>query len=194
MHDAESPLSEDERGQLTRRQLLTVGGALAAAPTATAAAWPEFIGKPTLAFQSEYLFSRRSLVTREVIGEVAEGFRIDIVTGGGRVRGPAFNGTCVRGGDWFLVRRDGVGIVDSRVTLQAYDGAIIDSFYSGVVDLGADAFARLIKGETPTPGAIHIAARFQTSAPQYAWLNRIQAIGIGRSYPDGNLWDTYALR
>jgi Protein of unknown function (DUF3237) len=150
-------------------------------------------GGPTLTYETTYLFSRRSLVRREVIGAVAEGFRINIVVEGGHVRGPALNGTCGHGADWFVVRRDGVGIVDSRVTLHTDDGAIVDSFYSGVVDLGVDAFDRLTKGETIKPGAIHIAARFQTSAPKYAWLNRIQAFGIGRSDPTGNLWDTYAL-
>ena len=152
-------------------------------------------GAPTLDFATEFLFSRRSLIRRDVIGVVAEGFRINIVVEGGRVRGPALNGECGHGGDWFLIRRDGVGIIDSRVMIRADDGALVYTFYSGVVDLGEDAFERLTRGEAPrAAGQIRIAARFQSAAPQYAWLNRIQAFGIGANDPEGNFWDTYALR
>jgi len=214
--EIEDLLIQYERGHLSRRKLLTAMSLLTvAAPAAVSAAESidkaaepkradvatlhvatstEIVAAPTLKYEASYLFSRRSIVRREVIGAVGEGFRIDIITEGGQVRGPALNGVCGHGGDWFTVRRDGVGVVDSRVTLHADDGAVIDTFYSGVVDLGEDAFERLTKGEALRPGAIHIAARFQTSAPRYAWLNRIQAFGIGRSDPSGNLWDTYALR
>lgn len=154
----------------------------------------ELAGKPSLAYEIEYLFSRRTRVRREMIGPVAEGFRLNVHTEGGEVRGPALNGTCGVGGDWFTLRRDGMGVVDSRVMITATDGALIYTFYTGLVDFGEDAYARIEQGDLPTPGPIHIAARFQTAAPQYTWLNRIQAIGIGRNDPTGNLWDTYAIR
>ncbi len=152
------------------------------------------LGEPSLDYSLEYLFSRKSKVRREIVGIVAEGFRINIFTEGGEVRGPALTGTCGVGGDWFTLRRDGVGVVDSRVTLHSNDGAVVYSHYTGVTDFGEDAFERVERGELPEPGAIHIAARFQTSAPEYRWLNRIQAVAIGRNDPTGNLWDTYALR
>jgi hypothetical protein len=188
-------LNQYEGGQLTRRQFLAATSAFAAAPVAAQAAEkaPEISGTPTMKYEAKYLFSRRSLVRREIVGVVAEGFRINVIVEGGYIRGPALNGTCGHGGDWFVVRRDGVGIVDSRVSLHTDDGALIDTFYSGVVDLGVDAFERITKGEAPMASTIHIAARFQTSAPKYAWLNRVQAFGIGRNDPAGNLWDTYAL-
>ena len=154
----------------------------------------ELTGKPSLEYELEYLFSRQTRVRREMIGPVGEGFRINVYTEGGEVRGPALNGTCGAGGDWFTLRRDGMGVVDSRVMIIADDGALIQSFYTGLVDIGEDAYARLEQGDLPTPGPIRIAARFQTAAPTYTWLNRIQAIGIGRNDSDGNLWDTYAIR
>ena len=154
----------------------------------------ELVGKPSLRYDMEYLFTRKTQVRREVIGVVGEGFRINVFTEGGEVRGPALEGTCGVGGDWFTLRRDGVGLVDSRVTIHAADGAIVYSHYTGVTDFGEDAFERLERGEVPEPAAIHIAARFQTSAPQHMWLNRIQAIAIGKSDATGNLWDTYAMR
>ncbi len=154
----------------------------------------DLAGAPSLDFTTEYLFSRRTRVRRELMGPTPEGFRVNVITEGGEVRGPALNGDCGMGADWCLVRRDGVGVVDSRVMIQADDGALVYSWYTGVVDLGEDAYERLLKGEAPRPGGIRIAARFQTAAPQYAWLNRLQAFGIGQNTGDGNLWDTYALR
>ncbi len=151
-------------------------------------------GKPSLQYELEYLFSRRSRVRREILGPVAEGFRVNIYTESGEVRGPALNGTCGHGADWFTVRRDGMGVVDSRVMIQADDGALIYTSYTGLVDFGEDAYERIEKGELPTPGPIHVAARFQTAAPRHAWLNRVQALGIGESQAEGNLWDTYAIR
>ena len=50
-----------------------------------------------------------------------------------------------------LVRRDGMGIIDSRVTIHADDGAVVCTYYTGVTDFGEDAFARLEKGELPEP-------------------------------------------
>ena len=154
----------------------------------------ELAGQPSLEYKLEYLFSRRSRVRREMIGPVAEGFRVNVYTESGEVRGPALNGTCGEGGDWFTLRRDGMGVVDSRVMIHAADGALIYTFYTGLVDFGEDAYAQIERGELPTPGPLHVAARFQTAAPQYAWLNRIQAIAIGRNDLEGNLWDTYAIR
>lgn len=150
--------------------------------------------KPTLDFKLEFLFSRRSLVRREVVGVVGQGFRVNLFVEGGTVNGPALCGTCGAGSDWFTLRRDGVGIIDSRVTIRASSGAIISCTYSGVADFGETAFDRLQSGEMPTSGPIHIAARFETAAPEFMWLNRILAIGIGRNDPEGNLWDTYAIR
>ncbi len=37
-------------------------------------------GTPSLGLETEYLFSRRTQVRREIIGPVAEGFRVNIYT------------------------------------------------------------------------------------------------------------------
>ena len=39
------------------------------------------------------------------------------------------------GGDWLTLRSDGVGILDVRATLEADDGALIYTSYSGGDDL-----------------------------------------------------------
>ena len=131
---------------------------------------------------------------REIIGPVAEGFRVNIYTEGGQVLGPKLVGTCGVGGDWFTIRRDGMGIVDSRVMIHANDGALVYTHYTGMTEFGPDGYERIVRGELPKPGKIFITARFQTAHPDYSWLNRVQAIGIGVNEGDSNLWDTYALR
>jgi hypothetical protein len=155
---------------------------------------PILEGTPTFSLEMQYLFSRRARVRREVIGPVAEGFRVNIYTEAGEVRGPKIIGTCGVGGDWFTIRRDGMGIVDSRVMIHTNTGALIYTYYTGVTDFGPDAYEGIVRGELPSPGKIYIAARFQTAHPDYTWLNRVQAIGIGMNEGDSNNWDTYALR
>ena len=151
-------------------------------------------GTPKFDLEMEYLFSRQSHVRREIVGPVAEGFRVNIYTESGEVRGPRLNGTAGAGVDWFTVRRDGMGIVDSRVVIHASSGALICAQYTGTTDLGPDAHDRIMRGELPTPGKVFIAARFQTADPGYLWMNRVQAIGIGMNQGDINLWDLYALK
>ena len=151
-------------------------------------------GTPRLGLEMEYLFSRRTQVRREIIGPVPEGFRVNIYTEKGEVRGPKLAGTTGVGGDWFTVRRDGMGIVDSRVMIHAESGALIYSHYTGMTDFGPDAYERIVRGALPTPKKIFIAVRFQTAHPDYTWMNRVQAIGVGMNEGDSNLWDTYALR
>jgi hypothetical protein len=155
--------------------------------------------QPMLDYHLEYLFTRETKTRRELIGPVPEGIRLNIYTEGGEVYGPVLNGTCGVGGDWLTIRKDGVGVVDSRVMIETDDGALVYMYYTGLVDLGADAYEQILRGERPTPGKIHTVPRFQTAAPRYLWLNRIQALGIGESRitPAGegrNVWETYAIR
>jgi hypothetical protein len=151
-------------------------------------------GTPIFGLETEYLFSRRNRVRREIVGPVAEGFRVNVYTEGGEVRGPRLNGTAGEGADWFTIRRDGMGIVDSRVVIHSESGALICMQYTGTTDFGPDGYDRIMRGDLPAPGRILIAGRFQTADPAHAWMNRVQAIGVGMSEGDANSWDVYALK
>jgi hypothetical protein len=98
-------------------------------------------------------------------------------------------------GDWLLVRTDGVGIIDVRGVVETNDGALLYVTISGVLDFGEDAYRKMLAGEAPSGRAIRTAARFQTSHASYAWLNRLQCIGIGESLRErGEIAaDVYAL-
>ena len=64
--------------------------------------------------------------TPEAIGALPDGLRVNFQNVGGEVTGPRIRGK-VRpsGGDWVTVRKDGVAILDARITLETDDHALI---------------------------------------------------------------------
>lgn len=133
----------------------------------------------------------------EVIGETPAGLRINAYVTGGEATGPRLRGP-IRpvGGDWLTVRPDGVGLLDVRGTLETPEGALVYIEYSGVMDLGEDGYARVLRGDLPASVPIHVAPRFLTAHPAFMWLNRLQCVSIGALDPATSTvrYDTYALR
>ena len=132
----------------------------------------------------------------EVIGPVPEGIRVTFYLSGGDVSGPRCNGKLLPvGADWILLRRDGVGMVDVRATMQTDDGALIYTTYNGVLDPGPDGYEAFLNGTMPPKFPIRIAPRFQTAHPAYAWMNRVQAYGVGEvDLADGSVtYHVYAV-
>lgn len=131
----------------------------------------------------EYLFSYTGLLDApQWIGPVPEGLRIVFPMSGGEVSGPRLRGRILPGGgDWLTGRRDGVGILDVRGTIETHDGALVYMFYSGVGDLGEDGYEKALRGELPPLLKLRTAPRFLTADARYAWLNRLQCVGIGEA-------------
>ena len=86
---------------------------------------------------------------------------------GDRVRGKVLAG----GADWATATGDGAFELDLRATLETDDGALIYLTFTGVRD-DARQYLRTLP-------------RFETAAPQYNFLNRLLAVGIGEIRPDG---------
>jgi hypothetical protein len=109
------------------------------------------------------------------------------VTGGDfdgqRLRGQILPG----GGDWLLLRSDGVLELDLRITLETDDHALIYMTFEGLRDGPPDAIAALSRGEVVDPASYYFRTlpRFETSTEKYAFLNRIIAVGVGETRPDG---------
>lgn len=81
--------------------------------------------------------------------------------------------------DWLTVSDNGkLGALDVRLTLKTDDDAFIYVEYCGRMDMEA--------------GIIVTAPTFQTGAPQYSWLNRIQAVAAGSVDPATGIL-TYSL-
>jgi hypothetical protein len=132
----------------------------------------------------------------EVIGESGDGVRVHFHLSGGTVSGPRINGTVrATGGDWMTVRRDGVGLVDARVTFETTDSALILVTYTGVIEFGADGYERFLREGPPESTSMRVAVRLASGHANYNWVNRVQAFGIGRfTRADRTAaYDVYAL-
>jgi hypothetical protein len=150
-------------------------------------------------YRVEHIMSYNAKLSEpEVIGPVPEGLRVNVYVTEGAVTGPRVAGKLRPvGGDWLTVRRDGVGILDVRLTIETNDGALIYGTYSGVVDLGEDGYERFAQGTPPASGtAIRMSPRFYTAHPNYLWLNRLHCLGIGQAFLERAevAYDVYAVR
>ena len=101
------------------------------------------------------------------------------------------------GGDWLVVRTDGVAILDVRATIETRDeGALIHVSYTGVGELGEDGYERFLRGDLPASVPLRVGPRFLTAHPDYRWLNRLQCLGIGEVDLERSevSYDVYAVR
>ena len=122
------------------------------------------------------------------LGAVPHGTRSIVPVTGGDFEGPQLRGKILPGGDdWLLLRADGVLELDLRITLETDDHALIYMTFQGLRHGPPDVIAALGRGEIVDPARYYFRTvpRFETSAEQYAFLNRILSVGVGESRPDG---------
>jgi len=125
------------------------------------------------------------------LGAVPHGTRVIAPITGGNFEGPRLRGKVLPGGcDWTLLRPDGVLELDLRITLEAEDGALIYMTSFGLRHGPPEVLAALARGEPVDPSMYYFrtAPRFETSAPQYAFLNRLIAISSGDRRADGPIY------
>ncbi|WP_157994570.1 DUF3237 domain-containing protein [Peristeroidobacter agariperforans] len=123
----------------------------------------------------EPLFDLHLKLRREVeqVGTTPEGLRIHLFIEEGECVGPKLRGRLRRsGGDWFVLRPDGVGVLDVRCTIETSDGALIFGEHLGLLELGEHGYERFLEGHRPNAVRGKISARYRTGREQYAWLNR----------------------
>jgi hypothetical protein len=79
--------------------------------------------------------------------------------------------------------------------LRADDGALIALRYQALRHGPGDVLARIDRGEAIDPASYYFRsiAQFETAAPQYDWLNRIWAVGVGHRLPDGPTYSLFEL-
>ena len=133
-------------------------------------------------------------------GDGGWGNRVVAPVTGGTVEGPRIKGKAKPfGADWFVVRHDGVFIVDVRLVIETDDGAFIHTYYDGIVDVTQEHLAVMAGGEFPAFRApVHTTPRFETGHEKYRWLNRVVGVGIGEVNTEGDPYTVdysiYALR
>src|SRR3989440_8423482 len=98
------------------------------------------------------------------LGAVPHGTRGIAPVTGGDFEGPRLRGKVLPGGgDWLLLRSDGVLELDLRITLETDDHALIYMTFQG---LRHGPYFRTLP-------------RYETSSEAYAFLNRIVSVGAG---------------
>jgi len=148
--------------------------------------------------QMEHIFTySAALNPPEVVGEVPEGLRVNYWVAGGDVDGSKLKGKLLPvGADWLTVRRDGMAVLDVRISVVTQDGVLIDVTYPGLGDMGADGYEKACQGELPKRMKLYTSPRFRTSHPDYQWMHRTLFFGIGEVDFDRSevMYDVYAMR
>lgn len=98
---------------------------------------------------------------------------------GGTFEGPGMKGSVLPGGnDWQIVREDGVLDVDARYALREERGGAIRVVSQGYRHGPPEVLAAIGRGEAVDPSTYFFRSvlRFETGAPELAFLNRTIAI------------------
>src|SRR6478736_3762165 len=140
----------------------------------------------------------RLLMTLEVavvgvqrIGAVPHGTRVTAPITSGHFDSPRLSGKVLPGGgDWTLLRGDGVLELDLRVTLETDDGALIQMTSFGLRHGPPEVIAAIARGESVDPSTYYFRTtpRFETAHPKYAFLNRLLAVSTGDRRPAGPIY------
>ena len=121
-------------------------------------------------FSLEYLASVKiPLGKPEIVGPTPEGIRINWYwyPSEGVVTGPKLNAKVrLLGGDWMTIRRDGIGVMDVRATLETHDGALLYVSYPGYFELGENGYQAALEGRWPARAPTRTTPRFHASPPE----------------------------
>lgn len=131
-----------------------------------------------------------------VIGAHPDSYRRIGVIPGGAFEGERLSGKVLDGGsDWQTIRPDGAVNLNVRLVLQTDDGALITMAYQGVRHGPPDVIARIDRGEVVDPESYYFRVNplFQTSAPQYDWINHVVGVGMGHRLADGPIYSIFEL-
>ncbi len=101
---------------------------------------------------------------------------------GGTVWGPKVNGKILpMGADWSVVHPNGIVDVDCRAMIETNDGAHINMFYTGRIDLGSEQAAEdYSNGKFPPVMGTQPKHVLDCDDPRYEWVNRVSCFCIGR--------------
>jgi hypothetical protein len=157
---------------------VAVSGEAGSAHSAVAPCSPEV---PRWNYNLDFFAALTINLRPEILGETPDGYRISFFVDTGRVVGPRIDATVRRdGGDWMCIRRDGIGLIDVRITYELADGALILDRAGGFFDLGPDGYAKIAAGQFIGTPPFYATPTFLTAHPDWKWLNRCQGFGIGR--------------
>lgn len=137
-----------------------------------------------------------SLAPPQKIGAVPLGARTIVPITGGTFEGPQLRGRVLPGGgDWTLLRSDGVLELDLRITLETDDAALIHLCSFGLRHGPPEVLAALARGESVDPASYYFRTtpRFETASAKYAFLNRLIAVSMGDRKATGPIYSIYRV-
>ena len=140
---------------------------------------------------------RATLAQPLELGQTPWGRRRVIAVTGGEFDGPLLTGKVLPGGaDWQVVHEDGTATIDTRYTLECHDGALISVATRGCRHGPLEVLGRIASGEPVDPSEYYfrVAIQYETSAPQYEWLNWIVAVASALRLSDQVVYDAYVVR
>jgi hypothetical protein len=130
------------------------------------------------------------------LGAGPRGTRLTFPVTGGDFEGPRLRGRVLDGGgDWGVVRADGVLELSLRATLETEEGARIALTFDGVRHGPAEVIAALGRGEAVDPSRYYFRTvpRFEAADERYAFLNQIVAVGRGENSAGGAVHTFYEV-
>jgi hypothetical protein len=135
------------------------------------------------------------------VGEGPLGHRAIANVTGGWVEGPRIKAKVLpSGADWFILKPEqGLINIDVRALMETDDGAHIYAHYLGRIayppEMAADLFGMTERGQVDASRYyFRTAPLYETGSQKYAWLNRIQAIGVGEVIPGGVAYEIYEIK
>ena len=130
------------------------------------------------------------------IGNTFRGHRNIIKSIGGTFEGPKLKGEMLSGGgDWFLIRPDGIAEGDVRDTYKTDDGHLIYVYYRAIINASPTVWEKIFNNEIVDPTEYYFKATpcFETGSDKYKWLNGIVAVASGRFVPGGGSYEVFKL-
>lgn len=137
-----------------------------------------------------------ALASPQKIGAVPHGARTIVPISGGTFEGPLLRGRVLPGGgDWTLLRSDGVLELDLRLTLETDDAALVHLTSFGMRHGPPEVLAALARGEAVDSASYYFRTtpRFETGSAKYAFLNRLIAVSTGDRKPTGPVYTIYSV-
>ncbi|HWA38815.1 MAG TPA: DUF3237 domain-containing protein [Burkholderiales bacterium] len=130
------------------------------------------------------------------VGDTPEGRRRIIAITGGRFWGERLRGEVLAGGgDWQVIRADGVAYLDTRYTLRTDDGALIYVRNVGYRHGPAEVLKRVAAGEPVDPSEYYMRTTpwYETGDARYTWINRIVCVATGARRASAVELDVYEV-
>jgi len=132
-----------------------------------------------------------AVASPQKIGAVPHGTRATVSIASGHFEGERLRGKVLPGGgDWTLLRGDGVLELDLRITLETDDGALIHMASFGLRHGPPEVIAAIARGERVDPATYYFRTtpRFETAHPKYLFLNRMLCVASGDRRAEGPIY------